>query len=168
MARRKHVSAPPRLASQPAEALNPAPSQVEFVRIFSKHLVFEEVETSTPPQPRAPGTTPDVETQVKIAVTLDSEKVMTAVTFHVTVVPDVAYQPYRVEVELVGLFKGTGSTTADALNEFARHSVPTIMFPYVREAVSRLTADGRFGSVRLRPTNIQAQLNWGEAETSVK
>jgi preprotein translocase subunit SecB len=67
-------------------------------------------------------------------------------------------------VTVAGIFSGE-NVTAELLNEFCRTAGPTILFPYVREIVHKLTADGAYGPIRLDPINVQAALataEWGD------
>lgn len=41
---------------------------------------------------------------------------------------------------------------------FCRNSAPTILWPYVRQAASLLTSDGRYGPLRLDPISIAGLL----------
>lgn len=86
------------------------------------------------------------------------------VSLGITVTPDAKWMPYKIEVEMIGLFSVTSGTEED-LKQFTRLAAPTILFPYVREVISRLTTDGKHGQVRLNPMNVQALLstsNWVE------
>lgn len=80
------------------------------------------------------------------------------VSLGMTVTPDPKWMPYKIEVEMIGLFSVTAGTEDD-LKQFTRLAAPTILFPYVREVISKLTADAKYGPVRLSPMNVQALLN---------
>ena len=79
------------------------------------------------------------------------------VSLGVTVTPDPKWMPYKIEVEMLGLFSVAAGSEED-LKQFTRLAAPTILFPYLREVVSKLTADGKHGVVRLNPINVQAML----------
>jgi preprotein translocase subunit SecB len=82
---------------------------------------------------------------------------------NVGVAPDPKWQPYVISVRVVGRF----SQAAGPIEQFAqflRMGAPAILFPYIREIIDRLTADGKYGRVRLNPVNIQAMLAWGVEE----
>lgn len=84
------------------------------------------------------------------------------VRLSVTLLPDPHAKPYEIQVEVVGNFSIENGTD-EQLGAFCRINAPTILFPYVRELVSRISADGRYGPIRLNPTNVAAILkedNW--------
>lgn len=79
--------------------------------------------------------------------------------------PDPRHQPYRIEVVLSGIFVAGEGVTEAELTFFAQNAVPTILWPYVREAVYRITQDARYGPTRLDPINVSgvlAQPGWEE------
>jgi preprotein translocase subunit SecB len=84
----------------------------------------------------------------------------------ITVQPDPKWMPYKVEVEISGQFEMVGGGTPQLFENFCQVIAPTILFPYIREAVHRLTMDGRYGVLRLNPLNIQALLNSAEWKTA--
>lgn len=80
------------------------------------------------------------------------------------VLPDREWQPYWLEVKVAGAFQSLDGTPEDMI-VFCKKAAPSILFPYDRETVHRLTMDAPAGVVRLDPMNISALLNqneWGE------
>lgn len=49
---------------------------------------------------------------------------------------------------------------------FCKSAAPSILFPYIREIVHRMTIDAPNGVVRLDPINISAALNSTEWQVS--
>ncbi len=84
------------------------------------------------------------------------------------ILPDQQWQPYRIEVNLGAAFASNTSSFEELLT-FCRVNAPSILFPYIRETVHRLTADAPHGPVRLNPINISQLLNqtdWDISETA--
>jgi preprotein translocase subunit SecB len=79
------------------------------------------------------------------------------VRFSMTLLPDPHTQPYEIQVEVVGAFS-TEDGSDEQLGTFCRVNAPAILFPYMRELVNRISADGRYGPIRLNPVNIAALL----------
>lgn len=75
------------------------------------------------------------------------------VTVTLDVMPDPRVKPYEIQVELAGLF-ATHDATEDELREFCQRVAPTILFPYIRQIVSNVTSDARFGRILLPPLNL--------------
>lgn len=71
--------------------------------------------------------------------------------------------PFNITATVVGLFEEIpgGAVT---LKKFAEINAPSILFPYLREAVSSITAKSHLGSVLLPPVNIAALIR-GERHT---
>lgn len=90
------------------------------------------------------------------------------VTLVVKVHLDPKWQPYELEVVIAGAFAGIG-LNEQQFDQFCRLSVPSILFPYVRQLVHNITTDANFGPVRIDPVNLvqlAAQSEWS-TETTV-
>lgn len=66
-------------------------------------------------------------------------------------------KPYELQLQIVGEFAMRDGSHED-LATFCREVGPTLLFPYVRQIVDRMTSDGQHGSVRISPLNIRAML----------
>jgi preprotein translocase subunit SecB len=74
-------------------------------------------------------------------------------------------------VGIAAAFQAENASEAELL-AFSRVAAPSILFPYVREMVHRLTSDAPRGQVRINPINVAALLNQSDwqivrAETAV-
>lgn len=81
------------------------------------------------------------------------------------IIPNMEWQPYRLEVKIAGMFQ-TQDGTAEDLMVFCQKAAPSILFPYIRETAHRLTMDAPAGVIRLDPMNISTLLNqhpWSDA-----
>ena len=63
-------------------------------------------------------------------------------------------RPEDVRVSMVGAFRLPTETPEVALETFAQVNGPTMLMPYLREAISALTARGYFGAFVMPPINV--------------
>lgn len=71
-------------------------------------------------------------------------------------------QPYDVEVVYRGRFELRNLPEGLSKKQVAERNAAAILFPYVRETVSSLTAKGTAGPLTLPPINVVAMLEQGE------
>lgn len=135
-----------------------------FDGFHAESLSFAHVERVPPAdgEKKPNGIQDNVAISGNVSINAESDRAL--LTLVVEVVSDPKWRPYRIRVVMVGRFrKATG--TRDQFLEFCQKGAPSILFPYVREAVYRLSLDGRFGVVRLNPLNLQALLSWESKES---
>lgn len=141
-----------------------ATAQFGLDRLIIQRVLFEHLE-------RAPGL-PDekqpaaIDMQLTIGgrVDINVEEGRGKVALNVVVRPDPKWQPYRIEVDVIGAFRLI-SGGPEIFDQFLRTATPPILFPYVREAIDRVTRDAAYGRVLLQPVNVQAMLaNWTRVE----
>jgi preprotein translocase subunit SecB len=154
-----------KLSKGPAVTLEPslASASFHFLRFMVNHSEMQELEivprTAPPPQQSGQSAT---EIGVAARVTITGERGL--LSLDVVVTTDPALMPYRIQVTATAEF-GMKNGTKDQFAVFLKNNGPALMFPYVRQTIDQLTADGRFGRVRLDPINMQALLNrdaWSE------
>lgn len=90
------------------------------------------------------------------------------VELNTKIIPDMEWQPYRLEVKIMGMFQ-TLNGSVEELMVFCQKAAPSILFPYIRETAHRLTMDAPGGVIRLDPMNISTLLNqnpWSEASVT--
>jgi preprotein translocase subunit SecB len=97
------------------------------------------------------------DTQMSVGARVSTNGPLGVVSLTVTVLPDPHVKPYEVQVEVAGEFEMFNGT-AEIFREFCQNNAPVIIFPYVRHLIEQLTADGRYGRVRLDPVNLQGVL----------
>jgi preprotein translocase subunit SecB len=147
---------PPETATDPGPTL--CTPTFRFGRLMVRRASFEEVDR----KPRSDGEVrpnpliSSLDIAASILISNDGQQAL--VTLDVTVRPDLKWQPYRVQVVIAGLFHAQNAT-AEQFHQFCQRGVPPILFPYVRETVHRLTADGLHGPLRIDPINISELLN---------
>lgn len=144
--------------SHDAAEAGAAPTSVgtfTFDRFVVRKARFEEVEQA----PGEPGEKRPalLTSHLKLNVQLeqDTEKARARVVLSVIVQPDLKWQPYEIEVVVVGLFR-EASGDHGLLEQFCMANAPAILFPYARQIIHTLTADAGYGPVRLNPVNLQA------------
>ena len=140
-------------------------SHIAFQRFAVRNAFFAELpKVPTPGGEPKPERTPH---QISISATVGlSDEGMGEVTLAVDVTPDPRFQPYNIKVQLTGVFS-SDKAYSEELGIFCRKMGPTLLFPFVRQVVSALTADGRYGRVMVQPLNLQAGLkdeNWVESK----
>lgn len=130
--------------------------------IFKRFWVAQALMREIPEEPRPedePAAYP-ITLDMSIAIKVAREEPVAFAGLTVDVKGDPRSKPYEVRVEIVGEFRAIPGQSPD-LGEFCREVAPTILFPYVREIVDRLTRDGRYGTIRLDPLNVRAVLAHG-------
>ncbi len=141
---------------EPPRASPPDPQPVfGFTSLVVSKLLFQEL-----PKAEVSGseTTGPKKLDANVAIGYGTDgKDRGEVRLHMTVLPDPSDKPYRIEVEVTGQFIVREGSLED-LDQFCREVAPTVLFPYVREAVHRVTLDARYGSLRLDPLNIRGIL----------
>lgn len=91
------------------------------------------------------------------------------VVLDVTIRPDPSKQPYVLRIVMSAVFVVPSSCDGDVLDAFCRQSAPSILWPYLRALASSVSADGRYGPIRLDPVNLADFLRknqWRQAAQS--
>lgn len=140
------------------------PEQQEPATFNFDRLVFERISLETLPlvppsegETLAPGILADMKPRGDIEIDHDGRRVRVLLGFKIT--PDPKKQAYVIIVEVVGVFSlKTG--TIEQLTQFAKGGAASVLFPYVRQMVSTITRDGRWGPMLLNPVNVQTMLKW--------
>ena len=138
-------------------------TQFQFTGFAVNRAVFEHVKRVQPEPGEAKPSELNHNLVVGASISAIGEN-KAEIHLGMTVQPDPKWMPYKVEVEVIGHFSMV-TGTADMFDKFCRLVAPPILFPYIREAIHRLTMDGRYGAVRLNPINMQALLNRTEWQT---
>jgi preprotein translocase subunit SecB len=140
------------------------PSKFELAQFVVTKAIFELIgQPASTPESRPAALELKIEVGASAQLAADGKGAF--VTLQTKVVPDAQWQPYRIEVTVAAAFGSPNSTTEQVLT-FCRVAAPSILFPYVREIVHRLTMDAPHGMVRLQPLNIAAMLNETEWKIS--
>ncbi|MEX2527490.1 MAG: protein-export chaperone SecB [Gemmatimonadota bacterium] len=127
---------------------------ISFDAVLLRYALFEERE---PPSP---------ERQEGLNLSFSSKSRMLGegvergeVILSVTVEPEGDNPPFRVQVSVSGLFGYQIGTDRNLeLEEFLAQQAVALLLPYVREAVTNLTARTAFGPVIIPPVNVRAML----------
>ncbi len=122
----------------------------DWVRVRELHFVDnpESIETET---------LTDLQLSVTVEAKVGKDADWCRTLLRVKVTPPES-QP-EAFLSLVAVIEGSFSVHGEAvvdLGTFARRQAPAILMPFVREAVSRLTAGSRIGQVLLPPINVAA------------
>lgn len=79
---------------------------------------------------------------------------------------------YRFHIEMMALVEAETPNPNMSVSHYVNKIGPTMLFPFLREAVAGITGRGRFGAVWLKPMNLAADLKLvepaAEPATSVK
>ena len=138
------------------------PTQFSLLNIFVTKAIYEFIgEEFKPTRPAKLNVNIQVTASVKLFEKLNGA----FIELDVKCVPDQEWQPYRLEVKIGAVFQEQGGTSEE-LVAFCRVAAPSILFPYIRETIHRLTMDAPAGVVRLDPMNISLLLNQTEWQVS--
>lgn len=146
----------------PEEESPQGPTQFSLLNIFITKAIYEFTGDQFKPQ-RPPKLNVNVE--VAASVKLFANLNGAFVELDVKCIPDQEWQPYKLEVKIAAVFQAQGGTSDELLN-FCRVAAPSILFPYVRETIHRMTMDAPAGIVRLDPMNISSLLNQTDWQVS--
>lgn len=136
-----------------SEAQEQAQGQFSIQKIYTKDVSFET--------PNSPAIFSNAKWEPEVNVQLNSrsgkmENDMHEVVLSVTITAKVEDKTaYLVEVQQAGIFQATGFEEGQhghLLGAFC----PSILFPYVREAISDLVSRGGFPQMLLQPVNFDA------------
>lgn len=108
-----------------------------------------------------PDTTP---TEMSVSARVVLSEAQGALLLTVGIVPDPRVKPYDIQLSVAAEFSVRGATE-EQFSFFLKNNAPAIVFPYIRQLTDQMTADGRYGRVRLDPVNLQGLLNqdaWSE------
>ena len=165
MAKRQRRSQPITPLGLEAPTLARAPATFAFDAFAVLRALFQEMPWSVPPKPRPDVISTQLNTTVRVG--LSEDPLSAEVHMELQVAPDPQFQPYNITVAVVGVFSVAPGGTKEDLTTFAKSNAPVILFPYLRELVSRLTVDARFGPVRLNPMNVRdalAKHSWADTQ----
>lgn len=130
-----------------------------FPAYWVDRLLFEVLPEAQKSPDESRPVTPQYAIVINLGAGIDAAELRGQVTMNVALTGDPKWQPYKIEITVTGQFAAVKTkTTPEQFDAFIRINVPTLLFPYVRELVSRVTHDGRYGGVRLNPMNIVAML----------
>lgn len=129
----------------------------ELAQFAVTRSIFELIGHPARPDEPRPATV-EIGLEVGASAQLMADNTGAFVTLQTKIIPDQQWQPYRLEVTVAAAFRSSDSTQEQLLT-FCRVAAPSILFPYIREIVHRLTMDAPHGIVRLNPLNIAAMLD---------
>lgn len=143
-------------SSDRTKPVSPAQAFIGLHRIVTRKLLFEEL-----PKEGAPVGQPGTQQQLQMQISVTLEPPHVVVTLTVNVKGEPSTRPYALLVELAGEFVAL-SASPEELLQFGKIVAPTIMFPYVRQLIHQVTADGAYGPLTLQLVNMQAFLAQSE------
>lgn len=137
----------------PAEQLVPGQAGpvegLSLLAVTLRHLVYTEIEVSDPPNP-APEDASYL--QVKLAGEIRTgDGDLAEAVIHLVLIPDVRQRPIRIEATMSALIRHSAGMSAHDATLFLNHNGGRLLFPYVRELVSNITARGIYDAVNLDP-----------------
>lgn len=126
-----------------------------FAGIATRRLVLEE-RTDVPVVAGRPPANVRVKVKMNLGadIRIMSDRRAGEVLLRLRLEPDPTLQPVFVEVVLSALFRVSEPLEADRIRRFCAVNGIPIMWPYVREVVSRITSDAYHGQIRLDPVNL--------------
>ena len=131
-------------------------AEYRFAGLFVPKSIFEVVGTVTSNVTGPKTVAVGLEVGASAALLEDGHAAF--VKIEIKIIPDQTIQPYRIEVTIAATFTTTNASQ-DQMLIFCQQAAPSILFPYIREIVHRMTMDAPHGVVRLDPVNISAMLN---------
>lgn len=153
---------PPPDAPVPSQDPGLAP-KFTFDAFFVERVHFEHLERqSTEDSESRPERVP-LDLRIGGSLLVDHENRRAQVTLDVVLLPDPKWQPYKIEVRVLGRFSQL-SGTPEQFEQFCKVGAPPILFPYAREIAYSVTRDGGHGVVRVHPINVQSIIGEWEQE----
>ena len=129
-------------------------SQVAFTRVDVREAVFRDSEGDFAPDWEARLRDFTIRIGVKLLFPEDRPEVTVFLT--ATVEPPDGLTLFKeLSVTLSGGFSTGSNDRREWLSEFAMTQAPLLLWPYLRQAISTLTSQSRFGSLVLPPVNMQ-------------
>ncbi len=151
------TSSPPDAPEKGGPADRDRVVQFDFLGFALSKLLFEHLLRVPPEAGETQPSNVNINIVLGAAIGVSQDQ-HAQVSMGMTVTPDPKWQPYKIEIEVVGRFRTQNGTPED-LQRFCQRGVPPILFPYMREIIHRVTMDGQYGPVRLNPLNVQSMLN---------
>lgn len=157
MAKRKRNTRPQAMSIQQEQgpALAP-PLNIAIDRLVCRTASYREVEVQQRPTPPEQGAQLAIELKFDVRVSLFDQAA--ELYMGVEVRPDPSHVPIEIQVGYSLFFRRPPELTEDAIKRFASTSGLIIIYPYVRQMVSDLSARGLFGPVWLDPLGAQTLL----------
>lgn len=87
-------------------------------------------------------------------VTEDKKRVV--VSFSIDPMRDITNPPFKLHLEMVGIFDVENNAQNMDLERFGTQHAPALMFPFVREVIASLTSYGPMEPLLLPPINVLA------------
>lgn len=115
------------------------------------------------------GDTVEIDFRIGHNTALDSEKNNAVVSLTCTVFPDPKINgfPFTITLEMVGMFSYVPHISEDLRDSLLSENALAMMFPYVRSAISTITASAGIPPLLLPPINIHDYVNRAtQSETS--
>lgn len=130
---------------------------IRIEQIFLDHatLAHRADALAFPPSTRVEAT---LDVSVEAAMTADGSRAQVRVI--VATEPD-ANALYAFEIGMTALVERMEGEANYPLDQYVQTHGPTLLMPFVREAVANLTGRGRFGPVWLHPVNVLAMPHAG-------
>jgi preprotein translocase subunit SecB len=150
------------------KAQEPLPAPVvsfSFERMWLSSLTFDHVK---PPQMSGEDSPEDKSITLGISGTIAVFEGSAETTLRFRIEPNPKRRPYLIKIEVVGRFTSR-TASREQLRDFCAESVPSIMYPHVRQIVWNLTLHGREGGLKLplmNMKNVFEQTGWEEADQS--
>lgn len=152
-------SVPPSLGPNAVE-LRLENMPIKILRIALRSLEYKELTPNRPARILAPNQ------QVKVALAVRAELRLAIegaeVSLEVVVNPDPEFIPTEVRASLSAYFSREATVSDEHLKQFAAGPALRILYPYIRELVSSITARGIYSQVWLDP--MQAQMLFNDAD----
>lgn len=127
---------------------------VAQVFLLESHFVHREDVLVLPAETKVP------ELKVNVTVTVLGQAGEAAAGLLIRVSTNDADQPvYRFDVTMVLVVQADPARPNLGALEYVTTAGVSALFPFVREAVANITGRGRFGTVYLRPINVQVVTN---------
>ena len=152
-------------AGQPGQAKQEGQPNFALQRIYLKDVSFES--------PRAPHAFPNnwkpkVDLEINIGNTvLENDNYEVVLSATVTVKDESDQVNYLVELQQAGIFLLRGMDT-ETRHQMLGSFCPSLLFPYVREAIDSIVTKGSFPPLMLSPVNFEAIYQQAKAQAEVK
>ncbi len=128
-------------------------SELQFERVWIREATFLDIEGEQTPVPPTDQAASGIHLEVKIGYAPQGDRAV--VQLRATLEPNPEQRFFlKLSAAVEGAFSLRGQLDRKRLEAFATVQAPVLLVPYLRQAITMLTAQSRVGAIVLPPLNM--------------